>query len=218
MTVMGCAGQEQGSSLEGGKAMAVTAQNNSSRRGKSWRIAAWTLAGCVMLLPLVAMQFTDEVKWTGFDFVFAGALIGGTGLVFELVARSTANVACRAAVGLALAAAFLLVWISGAVGIIGDEDNPANLMFGGVLLVAIVGALIARFRPQGMARAMAVTALGQALVAPIELAGRWGAAAPIWPWEVLGLTGFFTAMWLMSAGLFRLAARQQAPVRAATPG
>lgn len=189
--------------------MAVGVDNGSGRRGSRLRIAAWTLAGCVMLLPLVAMQFTDEVQWTGFDFLFAGALIGGTGLVFELVARSTANVACRAAVGLALAATFLLIWITGAVGIIGDEDNPANLMFAGVLAVAIVGALIARFRPHGMARAMSVAALVQALVAPIELAGRWGATAPIWPWEVLGLTGFFTAMWLMSAGLFRIAARQQ---------
>jgi hypothetical protein len=163
-----------------------------------------------LLLPLVAMQFTTEVSWTAFDFLLAGAMIGGTGLVFELVARRAPNNAYRIATGFALAATFLLVWINGAVGIIGDEDNPANLMFGGVLAVALVTAVAARFRPPGMARATAVTAIAQALIAPIELAGRWGAAAPIWPWEVLFLTGFFTAMWLMSAGLFRLAARQQA--------
>ena len=189
--------------------MAVKVENKGGRRGSRWRIAAWTVAGCVMLLPLVAMQFTDEVKWNAFDFIFAGILIGGTGLVFELAAWKTANIAYRAAVGLALAATFLLIWINGAVGIIGDEDNPANLMFGGVLFVALVTALTAGFRPHGMARAMVITALAQALVAPIELANRWGATAPIWPWEVLGLTGFFTAMWLMAAGLFRIAARQQ---------
>ena len=189
--------------------MAAQVENRGGRRGGRWRIAAWTLAGCVMLLPLVAMRFTDEVNWNWFDFIFAGILIGGTGLVFELAAWKTANVAYRAAVGLALAAAFLLIWITGAVGIIGDEDNPANLMFGGVLFVALVPALTAGFRPHGMARAMVMTALAQALIAPIELTGRWGATAPIWPWEVLALTGFFTAMWLMSAGLFRIAARQQ---------
>ena len=190
--------------------MAVQVERNGGRRGSRWRIAAWALAGSVLLLPLVAMQFTTEVSWTAFDFLLAGAMIGGTGLVFELVARRAPNNAYRIATGFALAATFLLVWINGAVGIIGDEDNPANLMFGGVLAVALVTAVAARFRPPGMARATAVTAIAQALIAPIELAGRWGAAAPIWPWEVLFLTGFFTAMWLMSAGLFRLAARQQA--------
>ena len=195
--------------------MAVQAERNGRRRGSRWRVAAWAVAGCVLLLPLVAMQFTTEVSWTAFDFIFAGAMIGGTGLVLELVARRAPNNAYRIATGFALAATFLLIWINGAVGIIGDEDNPANLMFGGVLVVALVTTLTAGFRPPGMARAMVITAFAQALIAPIELAGRWGASAPIWPWEVLFLTGFFTAIWLMSAGLFRLAARQQAAVGAA---
>jgi hypothetical protein len=44
-------------------------------------------------------------------------------------------------------AAFILIWMNLAVGIIGSEDNPANLMYGGVLAVAIVGAFMVRFRP-----------------------------------------------------------------------
>ena len=66
-----------------------------------------------------------------------------------------------------------------AVGIIGTEDNPANLMYGGVLAVGIVGAIIARFQPHGMARALVATALAQALVAVIALIAGLGFAGPI---------------------------------------
>ena len=55
----------------------------------------------ILILPLVAMQFTDEVVWDLADFIVAGALLVGTGLTFELAARMTGNTAYRAAVGLA---------------------------------------------------------------------------------------------------------------------
>ena len=54
-----------------------------------------------------------------------------------------------------------------AVGVIGSEENPANLMFGGVLAVGIVGAVVARFRPRGMARALVSTAVAQTTVGVI---------------------------------------------------
>ena len=177
-------------------------ENGSGRRGNRWRIAAWTIAALILLLPLVAMQFTDEVNWTVGDFVFAGALIIGTGIIYELAARKTGDTAYRAGVGVALAAAFILVWMNGAVGIIGTEDNPANLMYGGVLVVGIIGALIARFQPHGMARALLATALAQALVAVIALIGGLGAPGS-GPGEIVFLNGFFAALFIGSALLFR---------------
>lgn len=120
----------------------------------------------------------------------------------------------RAAVGVALAAAFLLIWLSLGVGVIGRDGDPANVMYFGVLAVGAIGALIARFRPAGMARALLATAVAQALVAVIALIGRLGQ-----PWsgplEILGLTAFFVALFLASAFLFRKAARGEGEVRAA---
>jgi hypothetical protein len=165
----------------------------------------------ILLVPLVAMQFSDEVNWGLFDFIFAGALLFGTGLLFELAVRKSGNVAYRAAVGVALVAAFLLIWINGAVGLIGSEDDPANLMFGGVLAVGIVGAILARFQPDAMARALLATAVAQVLAGVIALAAGWGATGPIWPLDIVGLTGFFTALWLISAWLFQKAAKEAAP-------
>src|ERR687895_1776065 len=90
----------------GGKTMAVNTENSGERRISRLRMAAWSAAALLLLLPLVAMQFTDEVNWTVADFVVAGALLFGVGVPFELAVRKTRDAAYRAAVGVALAAVF----------------------------------------------------------------------------------------------------------------
>lgn len=160
----------------------------------------------LLLIPLLAMQFTDEVVWTLADFAIAGALLFGTGLTYELVARKMDSVAYRFAIGVAVAAALILVWLNLAVGLIGSEDELANLMYVGVLAVGIIGAIIARLQPYGMARALFATALAQALVAVIALiAGmhRWPGSSVL---EILILNGFFVALFVFSALLFHRAA------------
>ena len=147
------------------------------------------------------------MDWDFIDFAVFGAMLLGVGVVYTLAKRRAKNTTYRFAIGVALAAAFLLVWINGAVGIIGNENNDANMMFFGVLVVGFIGAIIARLRPKGMARSMYATALAQVIVAVIALATNLGTAGASWPWDVLVLTGFFTVLWLVSASLFRKAAR-----------
>jgi hypothetical protein len=116
----------------------------------------------------------------------------------------------RLATCAALAAAFLLAWMSLGVGVIGADGDPANAMYGGVLAVGFIGAVIARFQPSGMSRALFATALAQALVAVIALiAGLGYPASP--PLEIVLLNGFFVALFVGSALLFRYAAREQRP-------
>jgi hypothetical protein len=116
------------------------------------------------------------------------------------------STAYRSAIGVALAAAFILVWLSLGVGIIGKDGDPANLMYFGVLAVGIIGAISARLQPHGMARALFATALAQALVAAIALIAGLGL-----PWsgpaEILVLNGFFITLFAGSAWLFQRAAR-----------
>ncbi len=162
----------------------------------------------ILLLPLLAMQFTAEVVWDLADFAVAGVLLFGAGLTYELIARKAGHIAHRAAVGVAVAAALLLVWINLAVGIIGNEGDPANLMYIGVLAVGIIGALIARLEPRGMARVLFATAGAQMLVPVIALiiwppqVTSWGAAGVV---GVFILNAFFATLWLGSALLFRRA-------------
>jgi len=186
---------------------------------KSENTASRSTAGIVLapalllLLPLVAMQFTQEVVWTPADFAVAGALLVGTSLLFVLATRKAGSIAHRAAFGLALVAALLLVWLNLAVGIIGSEGNPANLMYAGVLAVGFIGALIARFQPKGMARAMFATALAQGVVAMIA---RSASVQPANMRSVAGITllhGIFVALFAASAFLFQRAATQARPAR-----
>lgn len=180
--------------------MASNAGNKGGRGGGRWRIAAWGTAALLLLVPLVAMRFTDEVNWTASDFVFAAAMFGSVGVVYELAVRMTPDLFYRAAVGVALASAFLLVWVNGAVGMIGSEGNPYNLLFGGVLAIALIGAIAARLKPAGMAYAMIAAGAAQAAVAAFGLgADRLGAV----------LSMAMAGSWLLAAWLFRLAAGRE---------
>lgn len=115
----------------------------------------------------------------------------------------------RSAVGVALATALILLWVNGAVGVIGSENNDANLMYFGVLAVGIVGAVIARFRPRGMSLTLLATAIAQAFVTLVAIIGRLGLPAS-GPLDLLLLNGFFIALWVVSACLFRQTARTAA--------
>jgi hypothetical protein len=159
------------------------------------------MAVIMLLAPLIAMQITDEVNWDASDFIIFGAMLVTAGSAFELAVRMTPNKAYLTAVGVALAAAFLLIWANGAVGLIGSEGNPANLMYGGVLVVGIIGAVIARRQPKGMARAMAATAVAQVLVPVIAMIAGLSDSSGLG--NTFVATGIFFALWLTSAWLFR---------------
>ena len=171
-------------------------------------------AAFILLLPLLAMQITGEVVWSPADFAVAGALLVGTGLMHQVAVRKAGSTSYRVAVGVALAAAFILVWLVGAVGVIGEEGDRADLMYGGVLAVGIIGAIVARFEPEGMARALLAMALGQALVALIALIAGKHQDPVTSVSEILALNGFFVALFIGSAWLFRHAARTQPPAGA----
>lgn len=171
--------------------------------------------GVLLLVPLTAMRFTDEVDWTALDFSVAGGLLFGAGLSFVLLVRTAGSFACRAAAGIAVAAALMLVWVNLAVGIIGAGNNPANLMYAGVVAIEVIGVLWARLRPTGMSHALSATAIAQAGVAVIALAGGLGANEPPGPLGILALNGFFVALFALSALLFRHAARSHGARKAA---
>lgn len=76
-----------------------------------------------MLIPLIAMQFTDEVNWTPLDFVIAGVLLLVTGLIFDLVIRKVKNIKYRIAILIILLLGLFLIWAELAVGIFGTPFN-----------------------------------------------------------------------------------------------
>ena len=180
--------------------MTTTTADMSPGTTRFLRIAGWSSAALLLALPAIAMAFGVEgVLWTASDFVFAAVIFGIVGGLFELAARSSTNLAYRIAVVAAVACAFLQVWINLAVGIIGNEDNPANWTYFAVVFIAAAGAIVALGNPRGLMR-MALTAAGAQVIFSILHAIN-GTPTPI-------IDGFFAMLWLLAARLFHRAAVQ----------
>lgn len=160
-----------------------------------WRLAGWGLVITLLLLPLIVMQFTAEVNWTGFDFVVASILLGGTALCIELSCRFNLNGAGRVGWALVVLTSLLLIWINLAVGMIGNEDNPANLLYLVVLGSVGLGALWVRFQARFMCYVLLLTA-GLQLVVELVIQLADLGAAPV-------LNVAFALLWLLAAGLLR---------------
>ena len=78
-----------------------------------------TAVAILFLIPLIAMQFTDEVSWTSLDFVVMGILLLSTGLLCELTMRKVTKIKHRIALCIAILVVFLIIWAELAVGIFG---------------------------------------------------------------------------------------------------
>lgn len=149
------------------------------------------------------------MNWTLFDYTVMGGLLTVAATIILLLGRAHRGASYRLAVIVATTGAFLLVWVNGAVGIIGNENNDANLLFFAVLGVAAVGALLARFRPAGMSKTFYATAGAQVGVAVHAFVLGLGSSDPSWPIDILVATVFFSLFWVAAAALFRKAARSR---------
>jgi uncharacterized protein YybS (DUF2232 family) len=85
------------------------------------RIAMVLMIALLLSIPLVAMQFTEEVKWTLFDFIVAGVLLSCTGFALEFMFKKIKNTKHRILAFALILIILFLVWIELAVGIF---DSP----------------------------------------------------------------------------------------------
>lgn len=181
-------------------ANATMTADPSRRLDNALRLLMWGGVLAIWLLPLIAKQFTDEVQWTTFDhIVWAIMLVIPAGII-EVVSRLTRNWFYRGGVVIALATAFVITWANLAVGIVGNEENPINLVFFGVVAIAMIGAPLVGFRAARLRWVLYLTAAAQALTALTALQ-----AEPF----VLVFCGVTTALWLTAATLFGRAAKDE---------
>lgn len=166
------------------------------------------VAGMLLLIPLLAMQFSEEVQWTVFDFAAAWVLLFGAGFTFVMVARTRGSLAYRAAVAVAVFTSLFLVWSNLAVGIIGSEDNPVNIFFFFVIMVEVIAVILARLKPRKMATAMFATAIAHALV-PLLAFVVHKPELDQGTITVIGINVFFIFLWIVSGLFFRNAATDE---------
>ena len=160
----------------------------------------------LLLIPLIAQIYTDEVNWTIIDFLVAGSLLFGTGYAYILISRLSKNIVYRVALGLALASILLLLWSNFAVGIIGSENNSINLLYLGVLLVGSIGALLNQFKPRGLSFTLLAMTCTQVAISIFAIFQDYPGSSNS---EIIIVNGVFIVMFLLSAVMFQYVARQE---------
>jgi hypothetical protein len=182
-----------------------TKTHDGGGRRSLWKTPA-VITALILGVPLLRSLFAGEWGWDIRAYLLVGAaatLLFSIGLTFQMVIRKLGTPPYRAGVGVALVTVFLLVWGNFVQG--ADDVNPAAFGYFVAPMVGIIGAAMARFQPNGMARALFVTALVQALVLVIALIIRNPQATP---WTAAVLRGFGgnalnVMLFIASAWLFR---------------
>lgn len=165
----------------------------------------------ILSVPMVAMQFTDEVNWSIPDFIIMGALLFGTGMAYVSVTRFATEILYRVAFGLALGSTLFMIWANLAVGLIGSGPNLGNLMYMGVVAVVLIGCIRSRFKPVGMESTMYATALALGLVTVIALLANMDEYSGSSIKEIVFVNAFFATLFAIAGSLFHFIARDQSP-------
>lgn len=148
------------------------------------------------------------MNWTISDFAIFAAMLAVFGGAYVLLARLRGGWFYRAGAALTALGGFFMVWVALAVGAMGEPGDAPDLAYPGVLLVGLIGAVLTRGRPRGMALTVLLMAALLAVTALAALAlgvhRRPHMSLP----EVLGVNGVFALPFLGAAALFQRAARR----------
>ncbi|MBO6535095.1 MAG: hypothetical protein JJ966_02655 [Balneolaceae bacterium] len=163
-------------------------------------------ASLIVLIPLIAMQFTSEVVWTLSDFIIGWAILFSIGFAYQAIARKSQQVTFKIATGIATFTTLFIIWANLAVGIIGNEENPLNLLYFGVVLLAIFGSYIASLKAKAMFRVMMSVAALHAFVSVIGLSIFTEQNPEYTIMNVIVINCVLTLLWIVSGLLYNKSA------------
>lgn len=168
------------------------------------------VTGIILLIPLIAMQYTSEVDWSLADFILMGALIFGTGAAIVIFTAYSDNYVYKLAMIAAVGSTFLFIWVNLAVGLIGGGAHAGNLMYAVVILVGLIGTYLSRFSAKGMERTMFAMAFTFVLLALIALVANMQDYPNSSVLEIIGVNAFFGALFTVAGMLFRYVSIEEA--------
>jgi hypothetical protein len=159
----------------------------------------------LLMIPLIAMQFSTEVNWTFSDFLFAGTLLFGTGLTFKIVTRNASSNLFKIASASALGSGLFLIWANGAVGIIGSENNDFNILYFLVIFVGIIGLFASQLKAWRLFLTLFAMAATQLILTIIAIFTGMAELPHSSVSEIIAVNGFFITWFIVSALLFKYA-------------
>ncbi len=164
------------------------------------------LVALILCIPLVAMQFSNEVDWSAFDFLIMGLLLFVTGFGYLIMTRYVNNFTYKAAIAMAVGSTFMMIWANLAVGLIGSGPHAGNWMYLSVLVVGLIGTILSRFSATGMERTMYAMALTFITLMGIALLTGMQHYPGSSVNEILGVNTFFGGLYSIAGLLFRYVA------------
>jgi len=168
------------------------------------RFIIWITVTLSIFLVFLSILIPNEVQWKELvAYIIILSAIGGIYEVWQWLKKKSSYY--RYAFIIGFLGAFFIGWANGAVGIIGNEDNPANLMYVAIFIVGLIGSLISRFKPHGMSITLFAVALVQLAIPFIALfiwpaKASWGGAGVI---GVFIINAIFALLFIASGILFR---------------
>jgi hypothetical protein len=165
----------------------------------------------ILMVPFIAMMFTNEVNWSPADFIVMGGLLMFAGTGYVVIANLSDNLTYKLGTALAALSGLLLIWVNLAVGFIGSSGHAANMLYLMVYVTAIGGLLKYKLTAKGMAKTMFVTAWVQILV-PVIAWTIWpeSLSQSPGPLKLMLLNGFFAGLFVSAGLLYRRAESHQA--------
>ena len=157
----------------------------------------------ILMVPLVAMQFSDQVNWSSSDFVIMGCLLFATGSLMLWTLSQSNITAYRLAMAIGIGATFLLIWTNLAVGLIGSGPNPGNLMYIGVVATVAIGLIVSRFRAGSLEIVMFLCAFLIVLITSIALMAGMSEYPGSSIGEIIGVNVFYVILFMAAGLLFR---------------
>jgi hypothetical protein len=163
-----------------------------------------------LTIPLTAMYFFSAVAWSLSDFVIAGVLIFGTGVLYKFVTLSKSEIWYKTGMGLAFLAGLTLIWVNMAAGIVGTENNPFNLVYVALIAAALAGLFVIRFKQKRVVVLINSMAAAMALIGIIAIITGQQFVPESSVVKILAVHGFFALLFVISALLLRFSEKTMA--------
>ncbi|MCW8092275.1 hypothetical protein [Alteromonas sp. ASW11-130] len=120
-----------------------------------------------LLIPFIASQSSAEFNWSVTDFVLVGTMLLVASLTFWFLSHKVTSRYCKTGIAIGILAYLAAMWANLAVGIVGNPENPVNLVFYALLLISTFITYLGKFSSKKLILAMLVPLIGFLVMASV---------------------------------------------------
>ena len=165
-------------------------------------VRVFVASASLLLIPYAASFITEEMEWTASDYFIVWVMLFVTGTFYAFISRLSSGLIYRSAVAVSCFTGLFMVWSNLAVGIIGNEDNPVNLVYFILIMVGLIASFAVRFKPRGLAYVTGGMAIALAVIAAYAIIAGYHHAPESSLTQIVGVHMIFITPLSIAAILF----------------